>query len=172
MDRLLNDKRSAALGVLGALITLYGHSQSHPQLYYILGSFCLLLVAVHYKLVYFVALELILATGHTAVLLGVGLYARVALPILLCIQLLLFYLMLGKKTSIFLLLGIVGIALMSLGFAYNHQWVFFIGSTCIAAYAYYCVYQSKHYNPCIIWAVLNTIFAFFSLYQVIRGFHG
>ncbi|MDP3269742.1 MAG: hypothetical protein Q8M40_11965 [Legionella sp.] len=158
------DSRYTGLGVLGALIILYGHTQSYPQVYYIFGSFSLLLTAIHYKLVYFIALELILAAGHSAILLGVGPYTQSALPVLLCFQLLIFYLMMGKDNSIFLLIGVVGIALLSLGFAYNNQWIFFSGSLFVAIYAYYSGY--KEYYASYIWAVLNTVFAVLALYQL------
>jgi hypothetical protein len=72
--------------------------------------------------------------------------------------------MLGKENSIFLMLGICGISLLSIGFAYNHQLIFFTGSAFIAIYAYYIGYKG-HY-PAYIWAVLNTLFATLSLYKI------
>lgn len=153
-----------ALGIIGALILLYGNAQDYPQIYYIFGSFALLTTAVHYKLLYFIALEIILVAGHTAILLSVGRYTQIALPFFLCFQLLIFYLMIGKENSIFLLIGIVGIALLSLGFAYNDQWIFFSGSLFIAIYAYHSGYKGRY--PSYIWAILNTIFAALALYKL------
>ncbi len=158
------NNRYIALGIIGALIILYGYAQDYPQTYYIGGAFALLATAIHYKLLYFIALEIIIAAGHSAILLGVGRYTQMALPVFLCIQLLIFYLMVGKENSIFLLVGIVGIALHSLGFTYNDQWIFFSGSLFIAIYAYHSGYEGRY--PSYIWAILNTIFALLALYKI------
>ncbi|HIC7359892.1 TPA: hypothetical protein ACW59Z_003255, partial [Legionella pneumophila] len=88
-----------------------------------------------------------------------------ALPSLLCLQLLVFYLMFGKENSIFLLTGIIGIALLSMGLAYNNQMIFFSGSSGVAVYSYYCAYRGQYI--CYIWGILNTIFASYALYQLI-----
>lgn len=159
------DYKYLVSGIVGALILLFGQSQTFPQPYYIIGSFALLITALHYKLIYFIALELILAAGHTAILIGIGLYTQIALPILLCIQLLIFYLMLGKENNIILLIGIIGIALLSLGFSHNNQWIFFFGALCISVYAYHSGYKGCY--PSYIWAILNTIFACLALYRIL-----
>lgn len=165
MTNFYNENKYWAPGIVGALFLLYGYSQSYPQTYYILGSFALLLTAIHYKLVYFIALELIIAAGHSAVLLGIGPFTQFALPVLLCFQLFIFYLMVGKENSIFLLIGIVGIACLSLGFPYKNEWIFLSGSIFVAIYAYYSACKGNH--PSYIWAVLNTVFAFIALYKII-----
>ncbi|MFJ1267454.1 hypothetical protein ACD661_02665 [Legionella lytica] len=152
------------LGVLGALIVLYGTTQWPPQPYYIIGAIALLGTAIHYKLFYYVALELILIAGHLAIVFGSGRYTQLALPILLCFQLLIFYLFLAKESSIFLLFGICGIALLSVGFAYDQQWIFGTGSSFIAIYSYYS--GSRGRSPAYIWAVLNSIFALLSVYKI------
>ena len=152
------------LGLIGIIITLYGHSLDTPQISYIIGSAALLITAIHYKLLYFIALEIILVAGHSAILLGVGHYTQIALPVLLCFQLMIFYLMVGKENSIFLLIGVVGIALLSLGFSYNDQWIFFSGSLSIAIYAYYVGYKGGY--PAFLWAILNTIFSLLALYKL------
>lgn len=160
-----HDSKYLIGGVIGAIISIYGYFQPVPHLYYILGSFILLCVAVHYKLLYFIALEIILIAGHAAIILGIGPYTQVALPLLLCLQLLVFYLISGRGNSIFLIIGIFGIALLSIGFSYNDEIVFLSGSTGIAIYAYYTAFNG---NPAsCIWAILNTVFAIFSLYQLI-----
>ncbi len=162
--------RYVFLGILGALAILYGHFFSFPQAYYILGSLTLLITALHYNLIYFIALELILCAGHTAILLDVGFYTRLALPVLLSFQLFVFYIMLGKENNLFLLIGVIGIALLSLGFSYNNQWIFFYGSFFIAIYAYYL--GGKGIFPAYIWAVLNSIFAIVALIKLsINYFH-
>lgn len=152
------------LGIVGALIILFGRSQAYPQALYVIGSAALLITAIHYKLLYFIALELILMAGHSAILLGSGPYIQFALPLLLCVQLLFFYLMTGKENPFFLILGISGIALLSMGFAYNNQWIFFSGSLLIAIYAYYLGY--KKHPISYIWALLNTAFALVALYKL------
>lgn len=149
---------------MGALVLLYGSTRAYPQPFYIVGSFALLITAIYFQLLYFVALEIILAAGHTAILIGVGTFIRMSLPVLLCFQLLIFYLMVGKENLFLLLIGIIGIALLSLGFSHNDQWVFFSGSSLIAIYAYYNGYRGN--PPAYIWALLNTSFAFIALYKL------
>lgn len=166
MANVYSDNKYIAIGVIGSLIVLYGHSQSLPQSYYIIGSLALLVTAVHYKLIYFIALELILIAGHLSILLHINPNIQIALPILLCVQLSIFYMMLGKENSILLLIGIIGIALLSLGFgsAYNNQWVLFSGSSFIAIYAYYSAYKICYAS--YIWAALNTLFAGIGFYKL------
>lgn len=167
----MSDKSKAQLyltfGIIGACILLYGYLfySQYPQPYYVIGSLLLLLTAIHYKLLYFIALELILVAGHLAILLGTGPYTQAALPILLTLQLLVFYLMVGKNNTLFLLIGIVGIALLSMGFSYHNQWLFFSGSFFTALYAYYNGY--KVCRASYLWAVLNTIFVLLALYQIV-----
>lgn len=165
MIKVSNETKYLVLGIIGALIILYGHRLNYPQPYYIAGSLSLLITAIHFKLVYFIALELILAAGHSAIVLGVGPNTQLALPILLCLQLFIFYLMIGKENIILLLIGIIGIALLSFGFAYNNQWIFFSGSSFVAIYAYYSAYKGQYAS--YIWAILNTIFSFIAFYKII-----
>jgi hypothetical protein len=73
--------------------------------------------------------------------------------------------MYGKENSVFLVLGIIGIALLSIGFAYDYQWVYFTGTIFVATYAYYSGYKGLH--PSYIWAALNTALAFLTLYRIL-----
>ncbi len=99
--------------------------------------------------------------GHGAILLGIGTTLQLALPVLLCIQLLAFYFMSGQLNNIFLLIGITGIAVLSVGFSYENQWIFFIGSFSIAIYAFYTAYKGKTIT--LLWAILNSLFALIAI---------
>ncbi|WP_392537281.1 hypothetical protein [Legionella sp. 227] len=161
------------LGVIGSLIIVYGllkyfgttPPKLYSQLHYFIGGVALLITAIYFRLLFFIALQLILIAGHAAILLGSGPYTQFFLPILLCCQLLTFYLMFGKESSVFLILGIFGIALLSMGFAYNDKWIFFSGSTFVAIYAYYSGYKGLYAS--YIWAILNTVIALLALYRII-----
>ncbi|AWN74201.1 hypothetical protein LEAN103870_13215 [Legionella anisa] len=161
------------IGWIGSLIILYGllkffgttPPKLHSQLYYFIGAIALLVTAIYFRMLYFIALQLILIAGHAAILLGSGPYTQFFLPILMCCQLLTFYLMFGKENSVFLILGVFGIALLSMGFAYNDKWIFFSGSTLVAVYAYYS--GSKGLSPSYIWAILNTVIALLALYRIL-----
>ena len=167
MNTFDTDYKYLALGVLGAILTIYGHLfQNVPHFYYIVGSIALMIMAIHYELVYFIALELILAAGHTAILIGFGLYTQIALPILLCLQLLLFYLMFGKENLLITIIGILGIIMISFGFSYHDPWVFFVGSLCIAGYSAYIGYRGC--APAYLWAVVNAVFAITALYRILN----
>ena len=152
-------------GILGALIVLYGLTQSQAHLYYVVGASFMLATAIFFKLTYFVALEMILIAGHGAVLLGIGAVSQAFLPILLCLQLLFYYLLSGQLTNIFRIIGILGIALLSIAFSYDDVWVFFFGSLAVTIFSFYQVYRGR--LVALLWAVLNTVFVFFSLFKLI-----
>jgi len=153
------------LGLLGGVAVLYSTGLKNPQPGYIIGSAFLLVVAIHYKLIYFIALEMILISGHTAILLGIGPNIQVALPCLLSFQLFIYFLMTGQLKNIYLLIGISGIALLSIGFAYNNDWIFFLGSMAIGIYAFYKAIRGT--KPCYLWAFLNLTFAMVSIYNLL-----
>lgn len=152
-----------SLGILGSLISLCGLWLQPAQIFYILGSSLLLLTAVYFEIFYFIALELILIAGHGTILLQIGSILQIALPTLLCLQLLFFYFLSGRLNTIYLITGIVGIAFISVGFAYNNQWVFFGGSMAVAAYAFFI---SKKHRIALLWAVLNSLFAIIALFRI------
>lgn len=159
------DELFLLIGIIGCLILLFGLMQTPAQKYYVIGSALLLLTSIHFKLIYFIALELILIAGHGAILLGIGTTLQLALPVLLCIQLLSFYFMSGQLNNFFLLIGIAGIAILSIGFAYQNQWVFFLGSFSVAIYAFYTAYKGK--TVTLLWAILNTLFALIAILRLI-----
>ncbi|MCP0913265.1 hypothetical protein NKV53_02635 [Legionella sp. 27cVA30] len=154
------------LGIIGALIILLGFKQppTAAQIYYVAGASLLLTTAVYFKLTYYIALELILLAGHGAILLGIGPVLQASLPIMLSLQLLVYYLLSGEL-RIFRLIGITGIALLSIGFAYADPWIFFFGSLSIAVFAMYNVYQGRHIA--LLWAILNLVFTFGTAFKII-----
>lgn len=148
------------IGIIGACISFFGIFGLPIEYTYIIGSTLLLIASLHYKIFYFTALEIILIAGHTAVLLSIGPILQLALPTLLCFQLLFFYYLSNQLTNIFILVGISGIALLSFGFFYENYWVYFLGGSAIALYSFYSIQQHK---AALIWAILNTLFAINSL---------
>ncbi|CDZ78249.1 hypothetical protein BN59_02559 [Legionella massiliensis] len=151
-------------GIIGSCILFLGLSKAPAQLYYVIGSTLLLFAALHFRLIYFIALELILIAGHGASLLHIGKTLQIAMPIMLTVQLLAFYFLSGQLNNIFLLIGIAGIALHSVGFVYENQWIFFFGSLFIAIYAFYAVFRGK--TVALLWAVLNTLFTLTAIYAL------
>ncbi|KTD17145.1 hypothetical protein [Legionella jordanis] len=158
------DELFLTVGIIGCFILLLGVTHTPAQKYYVVGSSLLLLTSIHFKLIYFIALEIILMAGHGAILLGIGSTLQLALPVLLCIQLLSFYFLSGQLNNIFLLIGIAGIAVLSIGFAYENQWIFFIGSMSIAIYAFYTTYKGRPIT--LLWAILNTLFALIAILKL------
>lgn len=152
-------------GIIGSAILFLGLTQAPAQLYYVIGSTLLLFAAIHFRLVYFIALELILIAGHGAGLLHIGKTLQIAMPIMLTIQLLAFYFLSGQLNNIFLLIGIAGIALHSVGLVYENQWIFLFGSIAITTYAFYTVSNGK--KVAWLWAILNTLFALTAVYKLI-----
>lgn len=151
-------------GWIGAILILFGTTQKPSYVYYIAGAVALLSTAIYFRLFFYIALELILLAGHLAIILGIGPYTQLFLPILLCAQLLIFYVVF-TKINLFLMLGIVGIAFLSIGLAYNNQWIFFSGSVFIATYSYYAAYKGQY--PSYIWAGLNTALALIALGEIL-----
>ena len=156
-----------SLGLIGALIVLYGFMQTHtqPTLDYVIGAFFLLTTAIYFKLTYFIALQLILIAGHGAILLGIGSVSQLILPILLCLQLFIYYSLSGQLNNPYLFIGIVGIALLSIAFAYENSWVVISGSLAISIYAFNQVYKKR--LVALLWALLNLAFVLGSTYKLI-----
>ncbi|MCA0403657.1 MAG: hypothetical protein LCH30_07630 [Proteobacteria bacterium] len=159
-----DDRFYFSIGILGSLILLYGLTQDISQPYFVIGGFLLLTTAVHFKLFYFMALETILIAGHGTIFLGIGRTLQFILPILLTLQLLFYYVFSGQLKNIYIFLGILGISLLSIGFSYENQWVFFLGSSFIAIYAFY---YTKEKKAAFIWAVLNSLFALIAITKLI-----
>lgn len=152
------------IGIFGAAITMIGNFYAPAQVFYVAGSALLLITASYFQLLYFVTLEIILLAGHGAVLLKTGPTLQVAIPFLLTFQLLIFYVMSGGLNKVLLLIGILGIAALSIGFAFQNQLIFLFGSAAIAAYAFDMSGKTK---PALIWAILNSFFAILSLYKIL-----
>jgi hypothetical protein len=153
-------------GIIGSFILIFGLlSQKSPQVCYIIGSVSLLLAAINFRLIYFIALEMILIAGHSAVLLGINPVLQLALPVLLTIQLLAYCFLSGQLNNFYLLVGIAGVALHSIGFVYENQLIFFFGNLSIAIYAFYCAYEER--TVALLWAILNTLFALITILKII-----
>lgn len=154
------------VGIIGALVILTGLINNSDELLYVIGALLLLLTALYFHLVYFTALELILLSGHGALLLNLGLTLQVVLPIFLSIQLFIYYLLSGQSLqNIFRLIGISGVALLSVGFAYTNEWLYFFGSLGVTIYAFYKVYIGV--PVALLWAILNLIFAIVALIMIL-----
>ena len=151
--------KSAASGVagcLGACLIVIGFLLDNPlQIYYVVGAALLLIKALFFKLTYFIALELIIIAGHGAIFFGIGPILQIVILILLSFQLLVYYLLSGELQTIYRLIGIAGIALLSIGFSYTNCWIFLFGNLFVASFAYYSVYKGK--RIALIWAILNTV---------------
>jgi hypothetical protein len=155
-----------SIGIIGACIILYGLTQTIvPQIYYVVGASFLLMTAIYFQLTYFVALELILIAGHGAILLGIGPVLQAVLPILLSIQFLAYYILSGRLESIFRVIGITGIALLSIAFAYTNPWLFLYGSLGVGIFAFYQVYQG--YRAALLWGIFNIVYISIATYKLI-----
>lgn len=152
------------IGIIGAFIILYGITQPSANLYYLVGTIFMLVTAIYFKFTYYVALDLILIAGQGAILLGIGLVSQVILPILLCLQLLIYYLLIGQLRNIFRLIGIAGIALLSIAFANQNQLELLIGSMSVVIFSFYQVYRGR--PTALLWGILYFIFAIISSYEV------
>jgi hypothetical protein len=167
----VNKKNQDALylssGIIGALVILYDFAQAQTQidLCYVIGASFMLISAIYFKFTYFVALEMIVIAGHGAVLLDLGTKAQIVLPILLCVQFLAYYLLSGQLNNIFRLVGIIGIALVSIAFSFANQWIFMFGCLCIAFFSFYLVYRGR--IVALLWAVLNMTIVIISFFRPI-----
>ncbi|KTD21147.1 hypothetical protein [Legionella londiniensis] len=151
------------IGIIGAIFILFGFTKPLPQIYYVIGSTLLLVTAIYFKFTYFVALELILLAGHGSILLDIGPMLQILLPLMLCLQLLVYYLLSGEL-RLFRFIGISGIALHSIGFSYENLWIFFFGSLGISIFALYQVFRGKYIA--LLWAILNLVFVFGTAFMI------
>ncbi|WP_367605681.1 hypothetical protein [Legionella sp. W05-934-2] len=164
-NKNLVDRLFIFIGILGALTTFSGLFTIYSHPFYIVGSFLLFLTALYFRLFFFVALEIIFISGHTAALLGIGMILQVALPVLLSFQLLFYYLFSGETSDFSIIIGILGIALFSVGFSIASQWVFMLGSLSISTYAYFNLEKSNKIS--LIWLILNLMFALTAFIHII-----
>ena len=152
------------VGIIGVFITLYGITQPSSNLYYLTGTIFMLATAIYFQFTYYVALDIILIAGQGAILLGIGPFSQVILPILLCLQLLIYYLLIGQFKNIFRLIGIAGIALLSIAFANQNQLDLLLGSMGVVVFSFYQVYRGR--PIAILWGILYFIFAIISAYEI------
>jgi len=153
--------------MIGAIITFSGLFVIFPQPYYVFGSLLLLSTAIHYRIYFFVALEIILISGHSAILLGIGPMLQIALPTLLTFQLLFYYFFSGQSGDFATIIGIIGIGLISVGFSIKYQWIFLIGSLSIVVFAYYNLKRTQYIS--LLWLILNLLFALTALVRLISN---
>ncbi|MCC5792523.1 MAG: hypothetical protein JJT82_07965 [Legionellaceae bacterium] len=153
----VRDLSFISIGIIGALSKLYGIAQPYPQPWYVLGAFLLLLTAIHFKLIFYIGLETILLAGHFSIMLGLHERIQIALPILLSLQLAVYYLLAGRLKNPWLWFGLTGIILLSLAFHYPQQWILFSGCVCISSYAFYRSVNTERIS--LLWAILNSLFA-------------
>lgn len=144
------------LGIIGAVVCFSGILYPPGNGLSAIGSIFLLSTAVFYRLIYYIALEVIVLDSHGAIFFGLGPAVELILPILLCLQLLVYYLLSGQL-SVIKMIGITGIATLSLGVSYNNPILIFIGCAAIATYSYYIVGKGTRIG--LIWAILNAVIA-------------
>ena len=110
---------------------------------------------------------MIFISGHAAILLGIGTISQIALPVLLSFQLLFYYLFSGQTSDFTIIIGVFGIALITVGFLINTALVLLLGSSLISIYAYLNLEKSN--NISVIWLILNLMFAFVALVRMITA---
>lgn len=170
MNKNTKDTFFLFIGILGGIVVLCSITRQLDLMYYLAGTFLFLLTAIYYRLTYFIALELILMSGHGAKLLGISPVLQLVLPILLCVQLFIYYLLSGQLKNVFLLIGIIGIALLPIGFSYTNQWVFLFGSVAIATFALYTAYTGR--KIALLWAFFNLFLIGTAVFKLIGDIHG
>ena len=76
-----------------------------------------------------------------------------------------YYLFTNQLLNLYRIIGLAGISLLSIGFAYESAWIFFYGSLAVSTYAFYSA--SKGRIPALIWGFLNIIFAVITLTTIL-----
>lgn len=163
-NRPLLDAVFLFIGIFGGLFLIYGllmTSGDTSRYYYVIGSSLLLATALHYQITYFIVLETILLSGHGSVLLGLNHLISITLPILLCVQFIIYTLLSGTLKNVYLLLGIIGISFISIAFIIHNQLIFFIGGFTISTYSFYLFHQGR--KIALLWAINNGFFALIAL---------
>lgn len=168
--RTILDALCLIFGIIGSAILVYAVifiDTASVHTFYAIGSALMLVTALRFKLNFFIALETILLSGHGASILQINPLVAVSLPILLSIQFIIYILLSGLLTTIFPIIGTIGIACISVGFIVNNQLIFFIGGLSIACYGYYLSLNGK--PVALLWAVTNAIFTINALIYLLRG---
>jgi len=108
---------------------------------------------------------MIIIAGHGAALLGLGHSSQIILPILLCIQLLFYYLLSGKLNDIYLIVGVVGIVFLTMSLSLDNVFYILLGSIGTAVFSISQVFKGK--SIALIWAILNIMAIFITIYKLI-----
>lgn len=155
-------------GIIGAVALLAGNlflDSDARYLVFLIGSGLLLITAIVYRQLYYIFLELILVSGSATSFLNFNSIVRGAIPMLLSLQVFLYFFMLGRFREKSLLIGCIGIALLSIGFAVANYWIYLFGSALVAIYSF--LIYLKGVKVALLWTILNTCFTLASAYSLI-----
>lgn len=159
---------SKLAAVIGVTFTLIGHHYGYVELrwlFFSIGALCLFFTAVCENQVLLAMLQLILLAGAGAMYANFNIIFRTALPILLSIQTMVFFVLTGKSRDFETIIGCLGILCLALGFTTHNQVISFIGGAAITAYAALLVRQG--FRLAGFWIVLN---AYFTLSAILNLF--
>lgn len=154
VNKTIQDIFVIVLGAVGSVIVLLGQIKTFGTPCFIAGSLALLITALYFRLTFFIALELIILAAYGSHYLQLAPLLQFIIPILLCVQLLAYYMLSGRLNNIFIIIGMIGISLLVVGYVYQQILITEFANLFIAFFSFYTAYNKR--SVALIWAFLNT----------------
>lgn len=148
------------LGILGMAIACYGNLLPFSvaqKICYFVGALLLLLSSILEKQLFFIVLQIIIASGAGIALLTIPPSYKAAFPIVLSILAIVYFVKQRQLQDKVMSLGVLGIAVLAAGYAITKPSVYFLGASLLMVYSF--LSYHKGVKIALLWAVLNAVFA-------------
>lgn len=155
------------VGIVGMLIACYGNllNFSDTQKWcYLVGAILLLISSSLERQIFFIALQIIIAAGAAIAFAPIGLFFKAALPIILSVSAIGYFVVTGQFKDRLTALGCLGIAMLATGYAISNPIAYFLGALILMIYAF--LSFRRGVTVAIIWTILNAVFAVTALHAV------
>ncbi len=131
--------------------------------FFLLGGILMTVATVIEREMFFFVLQSIVVVGAGMYFVPVPIL-KILLPCLISASFIAYCYQQGKLSDKSLILGLIGISLLSLGYGIGHPVIYLFGGIFLAIYSGIAYYNGV--KIAIIWAVLNLFFTFAVLYNL------
>jgi len=155
------------IGVIGMLVACYGNllNFSDTQKWcYLVGAILLLISSLLERQVFFIALQIIIASGAAIAFAPISLFLKAAVPIILSVTAISYFIISGQFKDRLIALGCLGIAMLATGYAISNPIAYLLGALILMVYSF--LSFRRGVTVAIIWTILNAVFAATALHAV------
>ncbi|MCK4608892.1 MAG: hypothetical protein KAT71_05390 [Gammaproteobacteria bacterium] len=161
------------LGVIGLLLIIVGTfltPTTTQKLLFTAGSVFLLTSSVLEKHEFFAILQVVALCGTLVAFIPVGVMVKAAIPIILTIVAIIYFIRKGLLSDVVMILGCLGLLCLAAGYATSNPIVYFLGGIFLTIYSYLS-YRRGH-NIALLFTVLNAVFSItagMAVYSLLMG---